>query len=262
MPVCDPNMSVVGSSGISVISVQCKCIRKELTEDINDGQPGSQNGTFTPETPQATSPVQQDPASPPSEQQTTASDADAEASAASPTASPPPDCVETQWLAQNGLENGIHEQMGIADVLCPPHFPCGTPGHLLRWCLPNGQCSLVSYAQICGTYDCAQRRVPVSRLRHSFDWFVVQHHKEDGSRIEMTSVSVGANDASFSLSYGVAYVGHYLSTHGYGHMCDYIVNAHRRLRPALMWWKKSGSCSSSLFGLLEAKGLNENVFSV
>lgn len=236
MPVCDPGMHVVGSGGVSVISVQCKCVGIS-SETENDGQDQISDETSVQSPQQSTPSKQQAPTPAQNEQQTTSSDASEGSDGAqtpTSTASPPPDCVETQWLTQNGFEKDLLEKMGSAYVVCPHHFPCGTPGHMVRRCNEKARCSLVSYAHICREDNaCIQRLMHVSRLKHSFDWSLVRRFGDDGSWIELTSVSVDTNSPPFSLSYGIAYLGHYLSSHGYGHMCDYMVKGIRRMRRAI-----------------------------
>ncbi|CAN8068835.1 unnamed protein product [Agarophyton chilense] len=136
-----------------------------------------------------------------------------------------PDCVETAWLKQHGFSHGILHERCSSSVLCIPGLPCATAGHLLRECdAVTISCNLRTYEHICEQRDdCMYRCAEVSRLSNSVDWSVVRSAGPNGSSISLTSLSVHPYGGRLSVSYGVAYVADLLNTHGFGHICDFVV---------------------------------------
>ncbi|CAN8071067.1 unnamed protein product [Agarophyton chilense] len=136
------------------------------------------------------------------------------------------DCVETSWIQQHGLEKGILRKRSASNVLCIPELPCATAGHMLRYCTSfhSTSCRLRTYADICAERkDCTTDFVPVSRLRNSFDWSIVQSKFADGERMELTSVSVIKDSSPFSFSFVLAFIADWLSTQGLGAACDFLL---------------------------------------
>lgn len=142
---------------------------------------------------------------------------------------PPPDCVETEWLKQNGFGAGILRERGISKTLCISGLPCGTEGHLLRECDPVAGCKLVSYKQFCQKRGgCHVKYTAVSLLSAREDWSVVKvpSCSTDGSTLSLRSLSMEPNGGAFEfISYLIAKVGDTFIRAGLGQGLDAFVLA-------------------------------------
>lgn len=133
------------------------------------------------------------------------------------------DCVETEWLHENGLEQGILWDSGVARTLCIPGLPCGTEGHLLRKCDKNGSCMLLSYKEMCEERtDCYSKYAKVSRLSAKFDWSSVQleNCSKDKNSITLTSLSIDTEGKDMGVSILVAFIGDKMISYGFGSVVD------------------------------------------
>lgn len=145
----------------------------------------------------------------------------------SPSSSPViPDCVSTSWLNENGFGDGILKERGMASVLCIPGFSCATPGHLLKVCLSErqGKCRHVTVREYCNTVGgCAASTEHVSRMKNNYNWTQAHTRDVNGNIVFLTSVSVGSESKSFSISRGIAHVALRLNEAGHGSLCDHVV---------------------------------------
>lgn len=127
-------------------------------------------------------------------------------------------CVSTVWLRQRGLAHATLGAPMFSSVLCIPgtgKLPCGTPGHLLR----DRDGALVSYEEVCRhRNDCVASAMLVSKLKHDFDWAVV----EDDDGLQLTSLSAHPFSSPGSPSRIVAYVADNLNRLGLGQLCNII----------------------------------------
>ena len=142
-----------------------------------------------------------------------------------------PQCISSQFLFERGLEHSAIRHHGVADVLCIPGLPCGTPGHLLRECSRTSDvsCRLVSYDRVCrDRKDCIQSRMPVSQLKHSHDWSVYRVNSGSTS-LSLTSLSADPEGSLFAPSYIVAKIADTLNAVGLGFICDSIVSVPHKL---------------------------------
>lgn len=137
-------------------------------------------------------------------------------SGAKKTSTPPP-CVSTVWLRNNGLANFAIRHAGLARVLCIPHLPCGTPGHLLR----DGNSNLVSYREVCKyrRSDCVESVMSVSQLSHTFDWS--QFRTIDDS-LSLTSLSAHPHSTRWSYSRIIAHLNDRMNKLGLGSVCNVV----------------------------------------
>lgn len=151
-----------------------------------------------------------------------------------------PDCVETAWLINNGFSSGILEKQNRASVLCPPNLPCATEGHLIRYCDGKMVCKLVTYQNFCEEKkNCNSNFVPVSKLRNSFDWNLVNISHSNG-KVFLTSLSVSEKHFALPWTRLIAWIAHILISHGFGWICDLIIqiltytkNYHQNVFPIL-----------------------------
>lgn len=144
-------------------------------------------------------------------------------------------CVETQWIVENGFEEGILWKAGVARTLCVPGLPCGTEGHLLRRCDKNGSCRLVSYKSLCEERgDCSSKYTHVSRLSAKFDWSSVQQENcsTDGKNISLTSLSIDPEGRDMGASMLVAIIGDKLISFGLGAIVDALCTIWKDFRNA------------------------------
>lgn len=135
-------------------------------------------------------------------------------------------CVATAWLENNGHSKGIFKKLGNERVVCIPGFPCGTPGHMIRVCNSAQACQLKTYAELCAArMDCLESVVPVSQLKHSYDWSLVSSSTCDSSAtLYLTSVSKNPGSSEYSLSSVIALIGDKLNRHGLGSITDVLIS--------------------------------------
>ncbi len=135
-----------------------------------------------------------------------------------------PECISTAFLMEHGLGHAAIRHHGVAPVLCIPGLPCGSAGHLLRECTSEKTCKLVSYAEVCEyRSDCMQSQMPVSQLKHSFDWSVYRIPSGENS-LALTSLSAHPDAKSMSFSHIIAKTADLLNQVGLGRLCDVIAS--------------------------------------
>jgi len=141
-------------------------------------------------------------------------------------------CVATDWIENNGHSDGIFKKMGNSRVLCIPDFPCGTAGHMIRVCDRAQACQLKTYAQVCESRgDCTESVMPVSQLRHSYDWSRVSSSScASSGSLYLTSVSKHPDASEYSLSTIIAFFGDTLNRNGLGLFTDVLITVPDSIR--------------------------------
>lgn len=129
------------------------------------------------------------------------------------------ECISTEWLNRNNLHTAtIRKDSSVAQVLCIPGLPCGTPGHILRDELRR----LVTYRQVCEQrLDCVRSKMKVSKITHAMDW---SKFKSSDGKFELTSLSAHPNSTSWSPSRIIANLADLLNKSGLGTVNDTLLH--------------------------------------